>query len=147
MTNAFEDNFAFLSFFVVSRLLVISCGDPGTPANGVQFGADFTFNKTVSYQCSPGYVMEPAASPTIRCTMDGTWNHSKPACRGSWPPPAHARPRRPPSCFIPFSGIYAVLARARNSCPSYNSFANRNHFVPLRVRSQCRTCMNWLRER
>lgn len=62
--------------------LVISCGDPGTLANGVQFGTDFTFNKTVSYQCNPGYTMEPATSPTIRCTKDSTWNHSKPTCKG-----------------------------------------------------------------
>ncbi|XP_012879669.1 PREDICTED: CUB and sushi domain-containing protein 1-like [Dipodomys ordii] len=60
---------------------IISCGDPGTLPNGVQFGTDFTFNKTVSYQCNPGYLMEPAASATIRCTKDGTWNQSKPVCR------------------------------------------------------------------
>ncbi|XP_073075330.1 CUB and sushi domain-containing protein 1 isoform X2 [Manis javanica] len=69
---------------------VISCGDPGTVANGIQFGTDFTFNKTVSYQCNPGYVMEPAASPTTRCTKDSTWSHRKPICRAvacSPPPP------------------------------------------------------------
>ncbi|XP_010831715.1 PREDICTED: CUB and sushi domain-containing protein 1-like [Bison bison bison] len=60
---------------------VISCGDPGTLAKGIQFGTDFTFNKTVSYQCNPGYTMEPATSPTIRCTKDSTWNHSKPTCK------------------------------------------------------------------
>ncbi|XP_027385859.1 CUB and sushi domain-containing protein 1-like [Bos indicus x Bos taurus] len=60
---------------------LISCGDPGTLANGIQFGTDFTFNKTVSYQCNPGYTMEPATSPTIRCTKDSTWNHSKPTCK------------------------------------------------------------------
>ncbi|XP_055272210.1 CUB and sushi domain-containing protein 1-like [Moschus berezovskii] len=49
---------------------LISCGDPGTLANGIQFGTDFTFNKTVSYQCNPGYTMEPATSSTIRCTKD-----------------------------------------------------------------------------
>ncbi|KAB0373534.1 hypothetical protein FD755_015193 [Muntiacus reevesi] len=69
---------------------LISCGDPGTLANGIQFGTDFTFNKTVSYQCNPGYTMEPATSPTIRCTKDSTWNHSKPTCKAvtcGQPPP------------------------------------------------------------
>ncbi|XP_074185389.1 CUB and sushi domain-containing protein 1 isoform X1 [Rhinolophus sinicus] len=71
---------------------VISCGDPGTLANGIQFGTDFTFNQTVSYQCDPGYVMDPATSPTIRCTKDSTWNHSKPICKAvlcSRPPHVH----------------------------------------------------------
>lgn len=68
--------------FPVNYLLVISCGDPGTLPNGIQFGTDFTFNKTVSYQCNPGYLMEPPTSPTIRCTKDGTWNQSRPLCKG-----------------------------------------------------------------
>ncbi|KAM9616416.1 CUB and sushi domain-containing protein 1-like [Morphnus guianensis] len=61
---------------------VISCGDPGALANGIQFGNDFTFNKTVSYQCNPGYLMEPASSSTMRCIKDSTWNQSKPICKG-----------------------------------------------------------------
>ncbi|XP_025249248.1 CUB and sushi domain-containing protein 1 [Theropithecus gelada] len=69
---------------------IISCGDPGTLANGIQFGTDFTFNQTVSYQCNPGYLMEPVTSATIRCTKDGTWNQSKPVCKAvlcPQPPP------------------------------------------------------------
>lgn len=67
-------------FFLSS--LVINCGDPGALANGIQFGNDFTFNKTVSYQCNPGYLMEPASSSTMRCVKDSTWNQSKPICKG-----------------------------------------------------------------
>ncbi|XP_075853394.1 CUB and sushi domain-containing protein 1 isoform X2 [Microcebus murinus] len=74
---------------------VVSCGDPGTLANGIQFGTDFTFNQTVSFQCAPGYLMEPAAAARIRCTEDGTWNHSKPVCKavlcGQPPPVQHGR--------------------------------------------------------
>ena len=62
--------------------LVISCGDPGTLANSIQFRTDFTFNKMVSYQCNPGYTMEPATSPTVCCTKDSTWDHSKSTCKG-----------------------------------------------------------------
>lgn len=61
---------------------MISCGDPGGLANGIQFGNDFTFNKTVSYQCNPGYLMEPASSSTMRCIKDSIWNQSKPICKG-----------------------------------------------------------------
>ncbi|XP_025023614.1 CUB and sushi domain-containing protein 1-like, partial [Python bivittatus] len=60
---------------------VISCGDPGELANGIQFGNDFSFNKTITYQCNPGYLMEPVGASTIRCTKDGTWNQSKPICK------------------------------------------------------------------
>ncbi|XP_025933967.1 CUB and sushi domain-containing protein 1 [Apteryx rowi] len=68
---------------------VISCGDPGALANGIQFGNDFTFNKTVSYQCNPGYLMEPAGSSTMRCVKDSAWNQSKPICKAvtCGPPP------------------------------------------------------------
>lgn len=69
-----------IPFFFTS--LVINCGDPGALANGIQFGNDFTFNKTVSYQCNPGYLMEPASSSTMRCVKDSTWNQSKPICKG-----------------------------------------------------------------
>ncbi|KAI5932401.1 CUB and sushi domain-containing protein 1 [Manis javanica] len=71
---------------------VISYGDPGTLANGIQFGTDFTFNKTVSCQCNPGYVMEPAMSPMTHCTKDITWSHRKPVCRATKPGPEDARP-------------------------------------------------------
>uniref|UniRef100_A0A8D0BPV5 CUB and Sushi multiple domains 1 n=1 Tax=Salvator merianae TaxID=96440 RepID=A0A8D0BPV5_SALMN len=68
---------------------VISCGDPGELSNGIQLGNEFTFNKTVTYQCNPGYLMEPVGASTIRCTKDGTWNQSKPICKAitCGPPP------------------------------------------------------------
>ncbi|XP_062981165.1 CUB and sushi domain-containing protein 1 [Elgaria multicarinata webbii] len=68
---------------------VISCGDPGELSNGIHFGHDFTFNKTITYQCNPGYLMEPVSASTIRCTKDGTWNQSKPICKAitCGPPP------------------------------------------------------------
>ncbi|VTJ62987.1 Hypothetical predicted protein [Marmota monax] len=69
---------------------IISCGNPGSLPNGVQFGSDFTFNKTVTYQCNPGFLMETASSATIQCTKDGVWNQSKPVCKAvlcSQPPP------------------------------------------------------------
>ncbi|XP_039595033.1 CUB and sushi domain-containing protein 1-like [Polypterus senegalus] len=68
---------------------VISCGDPGMIANGVQMGSNFAFNKTVLYQCNPGYSMEPPASFALLCTKDGTWNQTKPVCKAitCGPPP------------------------------------------------------------
>ncbi|MBN3309505.1 CSMD1 protein, partial [Amia calva] len=69
---------------------VIGCGDPGPVANGIYIGDEFSFNKTVYYQCNPGYIMETATSSTLLCTKDGTWNQIKPSCRAitCGPPPA-----------------------------------------------------------
>lgn len=78
----FAFNIFIKPFFSASLTSVISCGDPGELANGIQFGNDFTFNKTATYQCNPGYLMEPAGASTLRCTKDGAWNQSKPICKG-----------------------------------------------------------------
>ncbi|KAM3842919.1 CUB and sushi domain-containing protein 1-like, partial [Diretmus argenteus] len=69
---------------------VINCGDPGVPANGVRVGNDFTYNRTVSYQCSPGFTMDADRASTLSCTKDRTWNGTKPLCKAivCAPPPA-----------------------------------------------------------
>ncbi|ETE71248.1 CUB and sushi domain-containing protein 2, partial [Ophiophagus hannah] len=41
---------------------VINCGDPGVPANGIRMGNDFTYNKTVTFQCMPAIICK---SPQI----------------------------------------------------------------------------------
>lgn len=63
-------------------LAVINCGDPGVPANGIRLGSDFTYNKTVVFQCMPGYMMESDRASSLMCTKDRTWNGTKPACKG-----------------------------------------------------------------
>ncbi|XP_042741140.1 CUB and sushi domain-containing protein 2 [Lagopus leucura] len=60
---------------------VINCGDPGVPANGIRLGSDFTYNKTVVFQCMPGYMMESDRASSLMCTKDRTWNGTKPACK------------------------------------------------------------------
>ncbi|MEQ2175707.1 hypothetical protein GOODEAATRI_020581 [Goodea atripinnis] len=64
------------------RPSVINCGDPGVPANGVRFGNDFTYNRTVTFQCSPGYTMDADRASSLICTKDRTWNGTKPLCKG-----------------------------------------------------------------
>ncbi|XP_077882007.1 CUB and sushi domain-containing protein 2 isoform X5 [Ictidomys tridecemlineatus] len=61
---------------------VINCGDPGIPANGLRLGNDFRYNKTVTYQCIPGYMMESHRVSVLSCTKDRTWNGTKPVCKG-----------------------------------------------------------------
>ncbi|KAK1340237.1 hypothetical protein QTO34_018803 [Cnephaeus nilssonii] len=60
---------------------VIKCGDPGVPANGLRLGSDFRYNKTVTYQCVPGYMMESHRVSVLSCTKDRTWNGTKPVCK------------------------------------------------------------------
>uniref|UniRef100_A0A669EUV2 CUB and Sushi multiple domains 2 n=1 Tax=Oreochromis niloticus TaxID=8128 RepID=A0A669EUV2_ORENI len=68
---------------------VINCGDPGVPANGVRFGNDFTYNHTVTFQCSPGFTMDADRASSLICTKTRTWNGTKPLCKAivCGPPP------------------------------------------------------------
>ncbi|KAG9330843.1 hypothetical protein JZ751_021931 [Albula glossodonta] len=71
-------------------MAVINCGDPGVPANGLRFGNDFTYNHSVTIQCSPGFTMETDHSPTLgyqlslpavlTCQGSGQWSGERPQC-------------------------------------------------------------------
>uniref|UniRef100_A0A8I3RZ37 CUB and Sushi multiple domains 2 n=1 Tax=Canis lupus familiaris TaxID=9615 RepID=A0A8I3RZ37_CANLF len=61
--------------------IVINCGDPGIPANGLRLGSDFRYNRTVTFQCVPGYTMESHRVSVLSCTKDRTWNGTKPVCK------------------------------------------------------------------
>ncbi|XP_048355110.1 CUB and sushi domain-containing protein 1-like isoform X3 [Sphaerodactylus townsendi] len=71
---------------------VINCGDPGVPANGIRLGSDFTYNKTVVFQCMPGYTMESDRAAALTCTKDRTWNNTKPVCKAIICKPPQAVP-------------------------------------------------------
>ena len=58
--------------------LVVSCGDPGIPANGVRYGDTFTYQSTVVMECDPQYKL---VGDLIRtCQADGTWSGTQPTC-------------------------------------------------------------------
>ncbi|MBZ3869507.1 CUB and sushi domain-containing protein 3 [Sciurus carolinensis] len=60
---------------------IISCGDPGIPANGLRYGDDNVVGQNVSYMCQPGYTMELNGSRVRTCTTNGTWSGVMPTCR------------------------------------------------------------------
>ncbi|XP_068719046.1 sushi, von Willebrand factor type A, EGF and pentraxin domain-containing protein 1-like [Montipora capricornis] len=60
---------------------LINCGDPGTPANGERLGSEFSYDKTIIYDCVPGYQL--SGTRTRTCQLDGTWSGSVPSCVSS----------------------------------------------------------------
>ncbi|XP_034615478.1 CUB and sushi domain-containing protein 3 [Trachemys scripta elegans] len=60
---------------------IISCGDPGVPANGLRYGDDYVVGQNVTYMCQPGYTMELNSSIIRTCTTNGTWSGTIPTCK------------------------------------------------------------------
>ncbi|XP_056378601.1 CUB and sushi domain-containing protein 3 isoform X6 [Hyla sarda] len=60
---------------------IISCGDPGVPANGIRYGEDYIVGQNVTYICQPGYTMDPKSLLTRTCTSNGTWSGIIPVCK------------------------------------------------------------------
>lgn len=58
-----------------------SCGDPGTPANGIKIGSDYSVGSVVYYECEPGFKL---LGPKSRlCRFDGHWSEELPTCVGN----------------------------------------------------------------
>jgi len=58
--------------------LIVSCGDPGTPTNGVRYGDTFTYQSRVVMECDPQYKL--VGETTRTCQADGTWSGTQPIC-------------------------------------------------------------------
>lgn len=63
----------------LAAISVVSCGDPGTPQNGVRYGDTFTYESTVVLECHPGYKL--VGDLTRKCQADGTWSGIEPTCQ------------------------------------------------------------------
>lgn len=64
---------------------VITCSDPGIPANGLRIGDDATVGQNVTFMCQPGYMMIGEDKAVTRtCTSNGTWSGTMPACQGKY---------------------------------------------------------------
>ncbi|XP_026144649.1 CUB and sushi domain-containing protein 2 [Carassius auratus] len=57
----------------------ITCGHPGTPANGVTQGMQFNLNDIVRFACNPGYVLQGAIKS--HCQPNGQWSNALPKCK------------------------------------------------------------------
>ena len=65
---------------IVLSFVVVNCGDPGTPANGVRYGDVFTYKSKILLECDPQYKL--AGDLTRTCQADGSWTGSQPTCQG-----------------------------------------------------------------
>uniref|UniRef100_A0A5F9CUY6 CUB and sushi domain-containing protein 3 n=1 Tax=Oryctolagus cuniculus TaxID=9986 RepID=A0A5F9CUY6_RABIT len=57
---------------------IISCGDPGIPAQGKREGKSFIYQSEVSFNCNSPFIL--VGSSTRICQADGTWSGSSPHC-------------------------------------------------------------------
>ena len=67
------------SLFHRCTLLVVECGDPGTPLNGVKLGSRMDYLLTVVYSCTPGYAV--IGDRTRTCQATGLWTGTLPVCK------------------------------------------------------------------
>ena len=65
------------------NLTEIKCDAPNAPKFGtVHLGTDTGLDSLVIFSCDEGYVLH--GSKAARCTNDGKWNATVPACKGNW---------------------------------------------------------------
>uniref|UniRef100_A0A671RXC0 CUB and sushi domain-containing protein 1-like n=1 Tax=Sinocyclocheilus anshuiensis TaxID=1608454 RepID=A0A671RXC0_9TELE len=57
----------------------ITCGHPGTPANGVTQGMQFNLNDIVRFACNTGYVLQGAIKS--HCQPNSQWSNALPKCK------------------------------------------------------------------
>ncbi|XP_055490548.1 CUB and sushi domain-containing protein 3-like [Leucoraja erinacea] len=66
----------------IPNCTIITCGDPGMPANGMRLGDVFTVGQNVTQICQPGYTIQDVQTSAIRsCLSNGTWSGSMPLCK------------------------------------------------------------------
>ncbi|XP_049586358.1 CUB and sushi domain-containing protein 3 isoform X1 [Syngnathus scovelli] len=67
---------------IAPNCTMITCGEPGVPANGLRFGDDTTVGHNVFFMCQPGFVMIGGHHNVTRtCTHNGTWAGPIPTCK------------------------------------------------------------------
>jgi CUB/sushi domain-containing protein len=58
--------------------IIVDCGNPGEPTNGVKVGSSTTFGSTVQYRCNEGYELD--GNERRECQANGRWSGVLPRC-------------------------------------------------------------------
>ena len=104
----------------------MSCGDPGSLANGFKIGDKFTYGERVIFDCNPGYKLQ---GPIIReCEANGQWSGAMASCIGEFP------------TFI----IHCLFAKSNDVlqkwaplvCPAEQAILNRIRLTVSRITAQ-----------
>lgn len=75
-----------LTIWVISNIcycfliLVISCGDLGTPPNGNKIGTLTVYGATAIFSCNTGYTL--VGSRVRECMSNGLWSGTQVQCLG-----------------------------------------------------------------
>jgi CUB/sushi domain-containing protein len=59
-----------------------SCGDPGTPSNGLKFGLEYTYGKNVIFKCETNYRL--VGDEKRQCQTNGIWSGVQPTCESKF---------------------------------------------------------------
>ncbi|KAF3707384.1 CUB and sushi domain-containing protein 3 CUB and sushi multiple domains protein 3 [Channa argus] len=91
--------------------IVVDCGHPGSPPNGVLSGDKFTFGSTVRYSCLGGRQLKGESSRT--CQLNGMWSAPMPFCSavqcGNPGTPSNGRVYRLDGTTFSHSVIYSCM--------------------------------------
>ena len=56
-----------------------SCGNPGTPTNGIKTGTNHSYGASIQFACNAGYTLQGSQQRT--CQNTGQWSGSQPTCQ------------------------------------------------------------------
>ena len=74
LTTTSHDYFIFY-IYILER----SCGNPGSPTNGIKIGTNHSYGASIEFTCNQGYTLQGSQQRT--CLTTGQWSGSQPTCQ------------------------------------------------------------------
>ena len=64
---------------IIMCILLVDCGDPGRPVNGIVNFSNTTKESIANYSCNEGYTLVGATKRI--CQSNGSWSDIMPSCQ------------------------------------------------------------------